>query len=165
MTIHFDCIVSSLWDCDNLYALRKKFIQVQNNTGVSKSGKETHSVDLRLRDPTEASVQVQVFPPRQQLIYGIKLRAVTHVLMHIQDTTENTGEKHNSCLVYTQYKGWNSLRISWDSVVYLHFMSVLYSFNTIFSKTSCFTGDNSTVVIVPDKYSFFLSFLNNMIYY
>lgn len=50
---------------------------------VSKSRKVTHSGDLGLGDPAEASVQVQVLPPGQQLIYGIKLRAVTHVLMHI----------------------------------------------------------------------------------
>ncbi len=63
-------------------------------------GYETYSANLRFRDPAEASVQVQVLPPRQQLVYGIKLRAVAHILVHIQDIGENTEEKHSSCLAF-----------------------------------------------------------------
>lgn len=62
---------------------------------------ESHSANLRFRDPSEAGVQVQVLPPRQQFIYGIKLRTVAHVLVHIQYVGENTEEKPSSWLALT----------------------------------------------------------------
>lgn len=57
---------------------------------------ESHSANLRFRDPSEAGVQVQVLPPRQQFIYGIKLRTVAHVLVHIHYVGKNTEEKPSS---------------------------------------------------------------------
>lgn len=55
-----------------------------------------HSANLRFRDPTEPGVQVQVLPPRQQFVDGIKLRTVAHVLVHIQYVGKNTEEKRSS---------------------------------------------------------------------
>lgn len=48
-----------------------------------------HPADLRLWNPAEASVEVQMFSAGQQLIDGIKLWAVTHVLMDVQDVRQN----------------------------------------------------------------------------
>lgn len=67
-------------------------------------GWESHSANLRFRDPTEAGVQVQVLPPRQQFIYGIKLRTVAHVLVHIQYVGKNAEDKQFMISVYIQCK-------------------------------------------------------------
>lgn len=56
----------------------------------------THATDLTLRDTAETSVKVQVLSARQQLVNGIKLGTVTHVLMDIQDVGENTKQTEQS---------------------------------------------------------------------
>lgn len=45
---------------------------------------ETHSRDLGLGHPSETSVEVQVLSAGQELIDGVELRAVAHVLVHVQ---------------------------------------------------------------------------------
>lgn len=49
----------------------------------------SHPADLKLRYSTEAGVEVQMFSACQQLIYGIKLWAVSHVLVDVQDVGQN----------------------------------------------------------------------------
>lgn len=44
-----------------------------------------HPADLRLWDSTEAGVEVKMFSACQQLIYGVKLWTVPHVLVNVQD--------------------------------------------------------------------------------
>jgi len=68
---------------------------------------ESHSANLRFRDPAKPRVQVQVLPPRQQFIYGIKLRTVAHVLVHIQYVGKNAEEKQFMISVYIQYNQYN----------------------------------------------------------
>lgn len=48
-----------------------------------------HPANLRFWNPPEAGIEVQMFFARQQLINGVKLWAVAHVLMNIQDLSQN----------------------------------------------------------------------------
>lgn len=56
----------------------------QREACLPSSWTETHSGDLRLGHPSETSVQVQVLSAGQELIDGVELRAVAHVLVHVQ---------------------------------------------------------------------------------
>lgn len=47
-------------------------------------------MDLRLWDASQPGVEVQMLSSRQQLVYGVKLRAVAHVLVDVQDVGQNT---------------------------------------------------------------------------
>lgn len=47
-------------------------------------------MDLRLWDASQAGVEVQMLSSRQQLVYGVELRAVAHVLVDIQDVGQNS---------------------------------------------------------------------------
>lgn len=49
-------------------------------------------MDLRLWDASQAGVEVQMLSSRQQLVYGVELRAVAHVLVDIQDVGQNSEE-------------------------------------------------------------------------
>lgn len=48
-----------------------------------------HPADLSLWNSTEAGIEVQMFSTCQQLIYGIKLWAVSHVLVDVQYVGQN----------------------------------------------------------------------------
>lgn len=44
----------------------------------------TYSGDLGLGHPSETSVEVEVLSAGQELVDGVELRAVAHVLVHVQ---------------------------------------------------------------------------------
>ena len=50
----------------------------------------SHPADLSFRNSPKASIEVQVFSACQQLIDGVKLWAVAHVLVDIQYVSQNT---------------------------------------------------------------------------
>lgn len=50
----------------------------------------SHPADLSFWDSPQASVEVQVFSACQQLIDGVKLWAVAHVLVDVQNGGQNT---------------------------------------------------------------------------
>lgn len=62
-----------------------------NKTTINKMQRysPTHSGDLGLRYPPETSVEIQMLPAGKELVDGIKLRAVAHVLVHVQDLGHN----------------------------------------------------------------------------
>lgn len=59
---------------------------------------ETHSGDLGLGHPSETSVEVQVLPASQELIDGVELRAVAHVLVHVQYLCLNAGKANKNAV-------------------------------------------------------------------
>lgn len=67
-----------------------------------------HPANLRLWNPPEAGVEVQVFSARQQLIDGVKLWAVAHVLMDIQDLSQNAAR----ITQWKHEKNWSYLQIA-----------------------------------------------------
>lgn len=54
-----------------------------------------HPADLGLWNTTKAGVEVQMLSAGQQLVYGIELRAVPHVLVDVQDVGQNTERRHS----------------------------------------------------------------------
>lgn len=52
----------------------------------------THSGDLGLGHPSETSVEVQVLSASQELIDSVELRAVAHVLVHVQYVCLDAGK-------------------------------------------------------------------------
>lgn len=52
----------------------------------------SHPANLSLWDSSEAGIEVQMFSTCQQFIYGIKLWAVSHILVDIQDIGQNAGD-------------------------------------------------------------------------
>lgn len=50
----------------------------------------SHPADLSFWNSAKASIEMQVFSARQQLIDGIKLWAVAHVLVDVQYVGQNT---------------------------------------------------------------------------
>lgn len=55
-----------------------------------------HLADLSFWDSTQAGVEVKVFSACQKLIYGIKLWAVSHVLVDVQDVGQNAARRTKS---------------------------------------------------------------------
>lgn len=55
------------------------------------SNSASHPADLSFWNSPKASIEMQVFSTSQQLINGIKLWAVSHVLVHVQYVGQNTG--------------------------------------------------------------------------
>ena len=51
----------------------------------------TDLTNFLLRHPSQDGVELKVFSASQQVIDGIKLRAVAHVLMHLIYLSCNTG--------------------------------------------------------------------------
>lgn len=71
---------------------------------------ETHSGDLGLGHPSETSVEVQVLSASQELIDCVELRAVAHVLVHVQDLCLDAGKENKrlsmrelTCLIKIQH--------------------------------------------------------------
>lgn len=54
----------------------------------------THIADFVLWDPSKNSIQLQMFSSCQQLVDGVKLRTVTHVLMDLIDLPQDTAKTH-----------------------------------------------------------------------
>lgn len=78
----------SRWENSNR---RRTWRSVEAERG--ESGSSTYPGDLRLRNPPETGVQVQVLHSGQELVDGVELRAVAHVLVNVQDLSEDAAEK------------------------------------------------------------------------
>lgn len=58
------------------------------------SSNTSHPTDLSFWYPAEASIKMKVFPSCEKFIDGVKLWAVSHVLVDIQDVGQNAdGQK------------------------------------------------------------------------
>lgn len=55
----------------------------------------THPVDLALSYASQSRVQEKVLSASQQIINGVELWAVAHVLVHIQNVAEDAGGRNN----------------------------------------------------------------------
>lgn len=71
--------------------------------GLGRTGDRPYPGGLLLRDPTQAAVELQVLPPRQQVCDGVKLGTVTHVLVDRLEVGEHTA-------------GWGQVSTGWGQV-------------------------------------------------
>lgn len=61
-------------------------------TAYRSEVRKLYPLDFLCWNTTQASIQIEMFSSCEQVIKGIKLRAVSHVLMNIRDMGQYTGE-------------------------------------------------------------------------